>query len=314
VIRPLRGVRVEARAKLNLALAVGPRRADGFHELATVFQSVSLADTLVVRPRRRGFTLRVTHVDVSLPHRGGRRGPVARLPAGRGNLVLRAARLLAARHRLTGGAAFRLVKRIPLEAGLGGGSADAAAALAGLARLHRLRLAPPERLALATVLGSDVPFALAGGTAVGFGRGERLHPLRPAPSFRVLIAKPAWGVPTAEAFARIDMHKYGLTGWRANLRFAQMLVREGLNPHRPLRMGNTFERVLGDRTREFESLCGRLRACGLVEPRMTGSGSAVFAILPSGRSVAGAVARFEGRERLFAARTTRRGLRVTSIR
>ncbi|HUK64042.1 MAG TPA: 4-(cytidine 5'-diphospho)-2-C-methyl-D-erythritol kinase, partial [Dongiaceae bacterium] len=298
----IRGVRVEARAKLNLGLAVGPRRADGFHELATVFQSIDLADVLEVRPRRRGFSLKIVYEDVSLAHRGGGRPPIARVPADAGNLVLRAARLLASRCRLSGGVSFRLVKRIPTAAGLGGGSADAAATLVGLAALHGLRLGRSERLGLAAELGSDVPFAVTGGTAVGFGRGERLHPLRPGRGFRVLIAKPRWGVSTAQAYARIDMHKYGLTGWRANLRFAQTLVRKGLKPPAPLRMGNTFEQVLGDRTREFESLCGRLRACGLEGPRMTGSGSAVFAYAPSGLSLARAAARFEGPERLFAAR------------
>jgi 4-diphosphocytidyl-2-C-methyl-D-erythritol kinase len=308
-----RGVRVEARAKLNLGLAVGPRRADGFHELATVFQSVSLADVLEVRRRRRGFALRITYQDVSLRHPGFRQVAVARVPA-KGNLVLRAARLLASRYKLEGGASFRLVKRIPTAAGLGGGSADAAAALVGLARLHGLPLGRRERIGLAAELGSDVPFAITGGTAVGLGRGERLHPLGPGPSLRLLIAKPRWGVSTAQAYARIDMHKYGLTGWRANLRFAQMLVRKGLKPPAPLRMGNTFEQVLGDRTREFESLCGRLRACGLEGPRMTGSGSAVFAFAPSGVSLARAAARFEGPERLFAARTSRQGMHATSIR
>jgi 4-diphosphocytidyl-2-C-methyl-D-erythritol kinase len=311
-VRP-RGVRVEARAKLNLGLAVGPRRADGFHELATVFQSIDLSDTLVVRPRRRGFALRITHEDVSLPHPGRRRVPAERVPA-RNNLVLRAARLIVTRYALPGGAGFRLLKRIPMAAGLGGGSADAAATLVGLARLHGLRLGRSEWNALAAELGSDVPFAITGGTAVGFGRGERLHALRLAGGFRMLVAKPRWGVSTAQAYARIDMHKYGLTGWRANLRFAQMLAREGLKPPAPLRMGNTFEQVLGDRTREFVSLCGRLRACGLEGPRMTGSGSAVFAYAPSGLSLAHAAARFEGPERLFAARTSRRGLRVTLLR
>jgi 4-diphosphocytidyl-2-C-methyl-D-erythritol kinase len=313
-MRPLRGVRIEARAKLNLGLAVGPQRADGFHELATVFQSVSLADTLVVRPRRAGFTLAVRHGDAALRHPGARRARYAHAPAGRSNLVLRAARLLAGRHVMPGGAAFTLIKRIPLEAGLGGGSADAAAALVGLARLYGIRLERGERLALALELGSDVPFAMVGGTAVGFGRGERLRRARLERGFRVLIAKPEWGIPTAQAFRRIDVCKYDLTAWKAKLRFAQSLARDGLNPRGPLRLGNTFEQVLGDRTREFESLCGRLRACGLEEPRMTGSGSAVFAIVPRGVPMALAAARFEGRERLFASRTVARALRVSLLR
>jgi len=139
MVRRRGGVIVEARAKLNLGLAVGPRRADGYHDLATVFQSVSLADHLIARPAARGFTLRVRHERAAARGGRGRSGPV---PAGRDNLVLRAARLLARRVGLEGGARFELVKRIPAGAGLGGGSADAAAALAALAALHRVRLAP----------------------------------------------------------------------------------------------------------------------------------------------------------------------------
>lgn len=302
--RRVRRVRVEARAKINLGLAVGPRRRDGFHDLATVFQSVSLADTLVVERRARGFSLTVRHEDVSVRGRA-RRDPV---PAGPANLVLRAARLLARRHRLTGGARFTLIKRIPAGAGLGGGSADAAAALVGLGRLHGLRWTGAERRALGAELGSDVPFALHGGTALGLGRGERLRRLRLAAPFRALLAVPAWRAETPAAFRALDRLKKGLTGWRRNLRFAVTLGRRPISVGHALRIGNAFEEALGGRRSGFLALCARLRRAGVEAPHLTGSGSAVFGVLPTGVPARRVIDRFDGDEVLYLIRSRGTGL------
>ena len=313
---PVRGVRIEARAKLNLGLAVGPRREDGYHELATVFQSVSLADTLVVTPKSRGFSLTIRYQDASVRRRAtesarrGRRlrtGP-GRVPAGRGNLVLRAARLLAARHDLPGGAAFTLIKRIPAGAGMGGGSADAAAALVGLARLHGLTWSLRERLAIGAELGSDVPFALLGGTALGLGRGERLRRLRLAAPFRAVVAVPSERVETAQAFRALECGKYGLTGWTRHLRFAEALGRKAVRPKNALRLGNAFERVLGGQRSGFLSLCARLRHAGVEEPHLTGSGSAVFGVLPAKLTASRLANRFAGDEAIYLVRSKGTGL------
>ena len=310
-----RRVRVEARAKLNLGLAIGPARADGFHELATVFQSISLADTLIVAPRVRGFSLAVRSQDASARRSAGtaRRTAVARVPAGSANLVLRAARLLALRRELPGGARFTLIKRIPAGAGLGGGSADAAAALMGLAKLHGLRLGPVERRRIGAELGSDVPFALLGGTALGLGLGERLRPLRLERPFRAVLAVPSWRVSTARAFRQLDRRKYGLTRWTANLRFAQSLGRESIRVGRALRLGNSFEEVLGERRSEFLSLCARLRRAGVEGPHLTGSGSAVFGIVPAGLPGERVVERFTGDEAIYLIRSRGTGLVHTTL-
>jgi 4-diphosphocytidyl-2-C-methyl-D-erythritol kinase len=314
-------VRVEARAKLNLGLAVGPARADGFHELATIFQSISLADTLTVEPRARGFSLEVRFEDASARPggsagrvtRSARGAAVAAVPRGPTNLVLRAARLLAARYDLPGGARFTLIKRIPAGAGLGGGSADAAAALTGLARLHRLRLKPAERLGVGAELGSDVPFALLGGTALGLGRGVRLRPLRLARSFRAVVAVPSWRVSTARAFRQWARRKYDLTRWTAKLVFAQSLGREAIRVERAVHLGNAFEEVLGERRSEFLSLCVRLRRAGVEEPHLTGSGSGVFGIVPAGLPARRVVERFTGNESMFLIRSRGTGLTHTTL-
>jgi 4-diphosphocytidyl-2-C-methyl-D-erythritol kinase len=206
------------------------------------------------------------------------------------------------------------VKRIPAGAGLGGGSADAAAALTALARLYRLRLSSPERMAMAAELGSDVPFALGGGTALGLGRGERLRRLRLAEPFRAVLAVPAWRVRTARAYAEIDRRKYGLTLWRSILRFAQSLGREAIRPGWAARLGNTFEEVLGERRSGFHSLCARLRRAGAEEAHLTGSGSAVFGIIPAGLPGTRVVERFSGDERIYLVRSKGRGLTHITLR
>ena len=302
-----RGVAIAARAKLNLGLAIGPLRDDGFHDLATIFQSVSLADTLIARPARRGFRLEVRHENAA--RRGAPPRRSARVPAGRSNLVLRAARLLAARHALPGGARFTLIKRIPAEAGLGGGSADGAATFSALSALYGIRLSKAERLALAAALGSDVPFAALGGTALGLGRGEKLTPLELARPFEAVLAVPAWRISTPEAFARLDRSRLALTRVRAHLRFARGFPGRFVNVVRAMRMGNTFEEVLGDRKSDFEHLRARLEAAGASAVRMTGSGSAVFAIPGSRSSANEVVRRFTGTEALYVVRSTRAAAR-----
>jgi 4-diphosphocytidyl-2C-methyl-D-erythritol kinase len=304
-----RAVTVEAHAKLNLGLAVGPRRADGFHDLVTVFQSISLHDTLTVTRAARGFTLRVRHERAEVRGRTPRASQRA-VPAGADNLVLRAARLVAKRFELPGGARFTLTKRIPAEAGMGGGSADAAAAIMGLLALHRRR--PSEELCKASALelGSDVPFALHGGTTLGSGRGEVLRSLRLRSPFHAVIAMPAWRVSTRLAFARLDRVRNSLTPWEHHLRFARTLGRQQVEALALIRRGNRFEAVLGRRRRDLDSLCARLRAAGLLEPHLTGSGSAVFAIVPHGAKVREIVGRFLGDEPLFTVRSVGRSLRL----
>jgi 4-diphosphocytidyl-2-C-methyl-D-erythritol kinase len=305
-----RAVTVHAHAKLNLGLAGGPKREDGFHDLVTVFQAISLHDTLTVARTARGFSLRVRHEHVEARGAASRASQRA-VPAGRDNLVLRAARLIARDLALPGGARFTLTKRIPAQAGMGGGSADAAAAIAGMLALHGRKLSEERRSASALQLGSDVPFALLNhGTALGTGRGERLRSLRLREPFRAVVAVPEWRVSTREAFQRHDRVRKGLTPWEHNLRFARTLGRHRVEALSLIRRGNRFEAVLGRRRRDLDSLCARLRAAGLLEPHLTGSGSAVFAIVPRGASVREIVGRFLGNEPLFTVRSVGRSLRL----
>lgn len=182
-------VAYRAFAKINLGLHVGPKRADGFHEVRTVLQSVALCDLIEVHPAP-DLTLSCTD---------------PALPAGEDNLVMKAARALQRSASCRRGARILLTKRVPCQAGLGGGSSDAAAALVALARLWRLPSTFEELYPVAASLGADVPFFLLGGTALGVSRGEEVYPLPDGPLLNLILALPSAGMPTAEAYRRIDL-------------------------------------------------------------------------------------------------------------
>ena len=160
-------INLRANAKLNLFLRVLGRRSDGYHELESIFHTVALADDLSLTPSDEG-------VDVSMSFAAGVSGDP---PVSEDNLSFRAARSLIERAGLDRGARIEIVKRIPIGSGMGGGSADAAAAIAGLNELWGLDLEQSEVLKVAGLIGSDVPFCLSGGTALVMGRGEELTPL-----------------------------------------------------------------------------------------------------------------------------------------
>jgi 4-diphosphocytidyl-2-C-methyl-D-erythritol kinase len=184
-------VTVRVPAKINLHLAVGPRREDGYHELVTVFHAVALYDTVTATPAR----------DLSIGLQGEGAGE---LPAGPDNLAWRAAELLAERSGVAPTVRLDLVKGIPVAGGLAGGSADAAATLVACDALWGVGLDRAELTELAAELGSDVAFALAGGTALGTGRGERLTPVLATGRWHWVFAISETGLPTPRVYAELD--------------------------------------------------------------------------------------------------------------
>jgi len=195
----MREVTVVAPAKVNLSLGVGAVRPDGYHELVTVYQAIGLHDEVVARPAA-GFSVEVA---------GAERRAVSEVPTDESNLAVRAARLLADHHGVDGGVHLTLTKAIPVAGGLAGGSADAAAALVACAELWGTTTPRDELLALAAELGSDVPFALVGGTAIGTGRGEVLAPaLVGSEHWWVVLESPA-GLSTPEVYREFDRERAG---------------------------------------------------------------------------------------------------------
>lgn len=280
---------VKAHAKVNLDLRVFGTRDDGFHELRTVFQSIELHDTLVCVERAGPFTLKSRS---------------ASIPLDRSNLVWKAADALWKALGRPGEPCDTIVtieKNIPMEAGLGGGSADAAAALLAFARLWGG--APVSLLReVAAGIGSDIPFFLSGGTALGLGRGEEIYPLVDLPVHWVVIVQPAFGVSTAEAYTWYDEDRAaGLKEPR------ELQVLPVPWPSRAAQMVNDLEPPVVRRHPEIAEVKAALKEGGAVAASMSGSGSAVFGLFRTRPAAARMVAPLaRGGARTFLTRTLTR--------
>jgi 4-diphosphocytidyl-2-C-methyl-D-erythritol kinase len=261
-----------AHGKVNLDLRVLGSRPDGYHELRTVFQTIELHDTLVGQVRRGSFVLKCKTPGI---------------PLDGSNLVWRAAAALWKALGRSGepcDAVVTISKDIPIEAGLGGGSADAASALQLFARMWGG--APLSVLRdVAATIGADVPFFLSGGTALGLGRGEEIYPLVDLPVHWVAIVRPPYGVSAAEAYAWYDEDR--AAGMR-EIRELQILPVPW--PTRAAQMINDLEPPVVRRHPEIGGLRTTLREAGAVAAAMSGSGSAVFGLFreraPASRIVA----------------------------
>lgn len=194
-------VRVQVPGKVNLALSVSPRRPDGYHELTTLFMAVSLYDVVTATPARRG------RLSVEVSGEGA-----DQVPLDGSNLVVKAAELLRTRFGAPDlGAHLSIEKRIPVAGGMAGGSADGAGALLACSVLWGLDVDQPELLELAAELGSDVPFSLMGGCALGTGRGEQLAPALCKGSYEWVFALAHGGLSTAKVFADYDTYSAATT-------------------------------------------------------------------------------------------------------
>lgn len=281
-----RTVAIRAPAKLNLSLAVLSRRPDGFHDIESLMVPVTLHDVVRVRPRRSpGIRLKVRF--------GGRlAGPrgaaLARdVPTDDSNLVVRAARLLAVTAGVEPAIDIDLVKSIPSGAGLGGGSSDAAAVLLAAALAWNIDW-PAERLAtIGAAIGSDVPWFFASGPAIARGRGEHVEPVPALRPMAAVIACPAVGLSTAAVYGQCapDAGHLGLSK-----RLAAALAGGGLAAAVPL-MHNALEEPARRLCPDVDRLLSTLARAGAVAPRMTGSGSACFALTRTVAEARGLAAR-----------------------
>lgn len=250
-------------AKINLTLHIGPRRADGFHDVRTVMQSIAVSDRLRIVLERGPFRLTVRPAVV---------------PADRTNLVWRAAALLwraLGRRGEPDGVRVTLDKAIPAEAGLGGGSADAAAALAGLNALWRGRLTRRDLLDLGAELGSDVPFFLVGGTALALGRGEDVFPLVDARPLGLVLVKPAVDISTVQAYRWLDDDRAAHQGAPpvADLQTLDLGWATG-----PVALVNDLQAPVGRRHPAVLEAIRALEGAGAKVAGMSGSGSSVFGV------------------------------------
>ena len=259
----MKSVRVPAYAKVNLRLDVLGRRADGYHELRTIFQAISLHDTLVLETKREpGIDLCIAG-DSQL----------AAAP-GADNLVYRALDQLARAIDFPRGVRATLAKRIPVGRGLGGGSSDAAAALAALLRFSGKRIAAERLLSIASSLGADVPFFLRGGRALGIGRGDEIYPLPDEKRRTVLVVSPRdISVPTKDAYQWLSAELTKAQDPTKLLRFCALCW----SPQGGA-LSNDFEAAVFPRYPRLAEIKRELLQQGAAEASLAGSGSAVFGI------------------------------------
>lgn len=260
-------ITIAAHAKLNLYLDIVGTRADGYHLLETVLQSVDLCDIVEVSAARERISVSCSNPEI---------------PTGEKNICHKAAKRFAERVGGNFGAEIHIEKRIPDGAGLGGGSADAAAVLYALNELNGLPMRSDELLQLAAEIGADVPFCLTGGLAVCRGIGEEIEPLKPLPELFYLIVKPNFRCPTQDAYKLYDKApvpaRNALEAFcNAGLRYPELLY-------------NVFEEVYG--SLEISSIKTKLREKGALGALLTGSGSAVFGVYETALQAASAAREF----------------------
>jgi 4-diphosphocytidyl-2-C-methyl-D-erythritol kinase len=261
-----RALRVPSFAKINLGLEVLGTRADGTHELRTLFQTVDLADEIVLRPgpQKSGVTVACDHPLV---------------PKDATNLAVRAAEALRQYGQVEAGVHIEITKRIPVGGGLGGGSSNAAAVLRGLDRLWRLGLGPDGLHRLARKLGADVPYFLLGGTALGLARGDEVYPLRRQIQARVVLVDAGFPVSTAAVFHRLDA---SLTP-RENSNNIFYFVSSDLEGKHALRLlTNDLEQAALEEAPALKQRAERIRGvliqAGAGLAALTGSGSTYFGL------------------------------------
>jgi 4-diphosphocytidyl-2-C-methyl-D-erythritol kinase len=265
----IKRIALRAYAKINLGLSILGRREDGYHELRTVFQTVSLADDVEIELGRSSGPVRLKCSGFDVPE-------------GAANLAVRAAELVRRERSLRRGVLIRLRKRIPPGSGLGGASSDAAAVLRGLLALSGTRLPGERLLRLAATLGSDVPFFLIGGRAVGLGRGEELYPLPEAPRRWAIILFPGEGMSTVEAYRLLRRPRLTANLARPTIELFCGRVLEEVVAGAALT--NDFEPLLLRRLPVLRAARRALLQSGAETAALSGSGSAFYGLFADGGS------------------------------
>jgi len=264
-------------AKINLGLHIHHKRRDGYHELETLLQMVSLYDELELESLKSGIEL-----ECDAPG----------IPTDDTNLAYRAARLLQETHK-TGdrGVRIQLKKNIPSGAGLGGGSGNAAGVLLGLNRLWDLKMSRSHLASLAAELGSDVPFFLTAPCALGTGRGECLEPLTPSSKFQVLLVFPGFPVSTSWAYQNL---KLKLTKRENNISILRKFLSQSDVARLGSRLYNDLEPLVIQRFPEIQVIKDQLKAQKAEGVLLSGSGSTVFGIFDDPEQAKTACAELKG--------------------
>ena len=255
--------RLPSYAKINLTLRILGKRADGFHELCTIFQTISLCDYLTFNEHKK-----INFICDD-----------EKIPTGDENLIVKAAKILKNEFAVKEGARIHLEKKIPAPGGLGGGSSNAAIALIGLLKLWKIEIELSDLCEIAKTIGSDVSFFLFGGTALGTGRGTEICPLKDFYAENMLIVTPKVEVSTKDAFARINVPDLTNNFSKSILKICR--DKANLLYLRQLNLKNDFEATVFELEPETARAKKKLLDCGAKYALLSGSGASVFAIFDS---------------------------------
>lgn len=289
-----RSVTVLAPAKLNLSLDVVGTLPNGYHDLDMVMQTIDLCEKIILKTSR--------DLRLSLPG--------SFVPANDKNTAVKAALAFFDYTGLLAGVDINVYKRVPVRAGMAGGSADAAGVLVGLNELYGAKLSMSELCAIGAGIGADVPFALLGGTCRVRGVGDLMKALPPCPDCRFVVVMPSVGVSTPEAFARYDTMGSPV---HPDCEAQEQAIRKNDLAAVCAAAGNALEHCSG--AVETPAICEILRANGAITAQMTGSGAAVFGIFADDAQARAAAAVLrKGYKQVYVCRPTTGGPRVTAVR
>ncbi len=259
----MKEIKVKAPAKINLYLAVFGKRKDGFHNIETVMQTVNFFDEIKLKERPCGIKIFSSHHP--------------QIPKGKNNLAYQAARLFLERTGLKKGILIKLKKNIPVGAGLGGGSSDAAAVLRGMNKLWNLKLSRKKLIKWAKELGSDVPFFIEGNTAWARGRGEKINALRSRKSFCFLLFFPGRPLSTAKVYQTFAQDKkIGRKKHIERIRQLSGALENGNLKRLKVSLYNDLEKTVFKIRPDILAYCQNLSQAGLDPVKLCGSGSALF--------------------------------------
>ncbi len=252
--------RIKAYAKINLGLDVLKKLPNGFHQVKMIMQTIGLCDELTFERAESGIRLT---------------SDAQGLSTGEDNLICKAARLMLETFHLREGVRIHLKKRIPIAAGMAGGSTDAAAAMKGICRLFDLDVPTEELMRLSVPVGADVPYCILGGTALAEGIGEKLTPLAPAPACHILTATPDISVSTRFVYEHLDLQKVSS---HPDIDGMAEAIRQGSLQGILDRMGNVLESVTVPAFPRIAAIKTQMRELGAAGSLMSGSGPSVFGV------------------------------------
>lgn len=255
-------IKINAYAKINLSLDVLRKREDNYHDLSMIMQTIDLYDEIRIQR---------TEADIKLHVRG------ADLGDDKDNLAYKAARLFLEEYHIPAGVEIELIKHIPMEAGLAGGSTDAAAVLKGLNLLFDTRVSLSELMRLGVKLGADVPYCILGGTHLATGIGEKLEKLPDMAQLDILLIKPDFGISTKEVYGGLNLQRISGEDRPDNMLLIKAL-REGDMYTLAKNMKNVLETGIGRKREKIERIKSLLLEGGALGAMMSGSGSAIFGL------------------------------------